>query len=110
VPAGRAETAAEDTALASSVLMTLATVGLRTLNVDFENDFNSTVVTILDGAYTLPDGRQLAGVEKDLALTFGCRNRAVHHLSGGRVVNRRFTEVRQPPMNTLFLAVECLRV
>jgi hypothetical protein len=93
-------------ALASCVPVTLDKASLRAVNGDFENDFNATVTTILDGAYALPDGRKLAGLEKDLALTYGCRNRGAHHLSGGGVINRRFDEVRQSLMNTLFLAVE----
>jgi hypothetical protein len=55
-------------------------------------------------------GRKLGGLEKDLALTYGCRNRGAHHLSGGMVINGRFDEVRQSLMNTLFLAVEFVPV
>jgi hypothetical protein len=97
-------------ALASRVSMTLDKAALRAVNGDFENDFNATVTTILDGVYALPDGRKLAGLEKDLALTYGCRNRGAHHLSGGVVINSRFNEVRQSLMNTLFLAVELMPV
>lgn len=97
-------------ALACSAPVTLSKPDLRAINAHFENDFNATVTNMLDGVCTLPDGRQLVGLAKDLALTYGCRNRGAHHLSGGGVINRRFEEIRQSLMNTLFLAVEFMPV
>ena len=78
------------------------------MNGDFERDFAATVAKILDGGYSLPDGRQLSGLEKDLALTYGCRNRGAHHLSGGGVINNRFGDtLGSALLNMVFL---CRRV
>ena len=96
--------------LASAVPLSLKRTDLRAVNGDFERNFAATAAKILDGGYSLPDGRQLSGLEKDLALTYGCRNRGAHHLSGGGVINNRFGELRQSLLNTAFLAVECLPV
>ena len=96
--------------LASAVPLSLKRTDLRAVNGDFERDFAATAARILDGGYSLPDGRQLSGLEKDLALTYGCRNRGAHHLSGGGVINNRFGELRQSLLNTAFLAIECLPV
>jgi len=96
--------------LTSAVPLALTRPDLRTLNGDFERDFTATVAKILDGAYSLPDGRQLSGLERDVALSYGCRNRGAHHLSGGDVINSRFGELRQSLLNAAFLAVEYLPV
>lgn len=78
------------------------------INGRFKADFVGTAVAILDGHYILASGRQLTGLERDLALAYGCRNRGGHHLSGGHVLNNRFNEFRQSLLNTAFLAVESI--
>jgi hypothetical protein len=95
-------------ALSAAASLPLTKGDFRSINGSFKADFVGTAVAILDGHYTLVSGRQLAGLEGDLALAYGCRNRGGHHLSGGHVLNSRFDELRQSLLNTAFLAVEAL--
>jgi hypothetical protein len=96
--------------LSSAASMTFGKAELRKLNESFTKDFNATATQLLDGNYSLSSGRLVAGLDGDLALTYGCRNRGAHHLSGGGVTSRRFDELRQSLLNTVFLAVETLPV
>jgi hypothetical protein len=95
-------------ALSAAASLQLTRDDFGSINGRFKADFVGTAVAILGGHYTLASGRQLAGLESDLALAYGCRNRGGHHLSGGHVLNSRFDEFRQALLNTTFLAVESL--
>jgi hypothetical protein len=97
-------------ALSASASLQLTKDDFRSVNGSFKADFVGTAVAILDGRYTLASSHQLAGLESDLALAYGCRNRGGHHLSGGHVLNSRFNEFRQSLLNTTFLAVESIPV
>jgi hypothetical protein len=95
-------------ALSAVASLPLTKDDFRSINGSFNADFVGTAVAILNGQYTLASGHPLAGLESDLALTYGCRNRGGHHLSGGPVLNSRFSELRQALLNAAFLAVESL--
>ena len=97
-------------ALSTSASLQLTKDDFKSINGSFRADFPGTAVAILDGHYTVASGRRVSGLESDIALAYGCRNRGGHHLSGGHVLNGRFNEFRQSLLNTAFLAVESLPV
>lgn len=82
---------------------------LNELNRRFEHDFSGTMRVLLDGRLVIDKAHLVAGSGSALAITYGCRNRGAHHVSGAEVFGERFDELTSAVLQALFTAIEHLR-
>lgn len=78
------------------------------INREFQRDFDSTLRTLLNGAFHFRDQSTLMGDAKDLAIAYGLRNYAAHNVSTAATVWKEFRNIEQTLLNALFLTVEQL--
>lgn len=81
---------------------------LKKLNGVFQNDFDGTLKSILNGSFQFNDGSNLSKAGADLAVTYGIRNHGAHKVTSVSTIYLQFKEIRQRLFNTLFFAVELL--
>jgi len=92
--------------LATTAGLGISPAQLGLVNGAFDGDFEGTLASMLDGTWAFADGTPLTGLGRDLAVTYGVRNRGAHDVTATKVVGSRFDEVRQCVFSTLFLCVE----
>ncbi len=78
------------------------------VNTEARNDFEKTLRDLLDGAFAFPSGAIAAGLDRDVAVAYACRNYGAHQLLPVSTMIKRAEEIRQAVFNTLFLTVEVL--
>lgn len=81
---------------------------LQKINRAFNNDFDITLSSILDGTFIFDDGNGLTKAGRDLAITYGLRNHGAHSVSSVSTIWQQFQKIKQGLFNTLFFAVELL--
>ena len=81
---------------------------LQKVNKAFNDDFDTTLSSLLNGTFTFDDGNGLSAVGRDLAITYGLRNHGAHSVSSVSTIWQQFQRIKQGLFNTLFLAVELL--
>lgn len=96
--------------LSAKASLGLSRPDLRALNDAFNDDFDSTVVAVLDGVFRLPDGRALTSLAAALAVSYGCRNRGAHSTAASPVASTRFDDVLGAVLDCFFLAVESVGI
>lgn len=74
----------------------------------FQQDFEGTLTSLLDGGFRFRDGSSPSPMAADLAIAYGLRNYGAHNVSSMPAVWQRFLDIRQSLFNVLFLAVEIL--
>jgi hypothetical protein len=79
---------------------------LRELNQSFNADFDSTILSLLDGNFVFSDGSTLTRMQSDIAIAYGMRNRAAHDLTPTPVMWQRFHEIMQVLLNVLFMTID----
>jgi len=80
---------------------------LSSINQLFNSDFDNTLNNLLDGKCKI-DRYNIFGLGKDLAITYGIRNRGAHDVSSTPIMWRRFYEIEESIFNVLFWVVEDL--
>jgi hypothetical protein len=93
-------------ALANEVRLNLTGKELGTAMGQFNNQFSTTVTTILDNTFPLSGGILPSELQRDLLLTYGFRNHGGHNVHSFDVVYQRLPEIFQQIMNILFLTCE----
>ncbi|PKO12231.1 MAG: hypothetical protein CVU39_25115 [Chloroflexi bacterium HGW-Chloroflexi-10] len=81
---------------------------LRDINNFFKNDFEATLNNAISGTLLLLNGTPLTRIQSDLAVAYGLRNHEAHDISSVAIIWRRFQELAQCVMNTLFASVDFL--
>lgn len=97
--------------LSSACGLDLSEARLGELNRAFGEgfqDFPAVAKRLVEGVFAFADGKQLAGIEADIALAYGFRNLGAHRLIGLAFVYDNFEVLIQRIMNVLFLAIERL--
>ncbi len=82
-----------------------ATISNAHLN---RENFAEMVQDILHGTYRTKDNRQLELMETHLVLTYQLRNFSAHTMQSQEVLWKRFPEILQSVLNTIFFGVEKL--
>jgi hypothetical protein len=82
--------------------------GLKEVNKAFNNDFDSTLKSLLDCSFRLSGDKVLSSGERDIAIAYGIRNRAGHDVAPTSVLLERAAEIEQSVFNVLFLCVSVL--
>lgn len=80
----------------------------KEINGEFNNDFDLTLATILNGGFKFKDGSLLTGISNDIAVAYGLRNRAAHNISSASTIWKEFGSIKQKLFNALFLTAEML--
>jgi len=88
--------------------LSLARGELRAINEAFKADFEGTLRALLEGTLSLQGRASPTGLESDVALAYGIRNRGAHHVASVELVAERFQEISQAVFNVLFLSIELL--
>ena len=78
------------------------------INVSLKKSYDIVLNGIVNDDYILNNGVQVVGLRKDLAVTYGIRNRGAHNISYCYTVRHRFDELLQSLFNTFFLVVDTL--
>jgi len=78
------------------------------VNQAFQNDFDKTLATILNGTFTFSQTKSLSPAQRDVALAYGMRNRGAHDVTAAPTVWTKFTEIQQSLFNVLYLTVDFL--
>ncbi len=85
----------------------LTNAQLGKINEAYNNNFDSTLRTILDGTFSLPN-LTLTKFQRDVAVVYGLRNFGAHDVSSSNTIRERFLEIQQVVMNVLFATVDFL--
>lgn len=81
---------------------------LQDANAAFNADFNAALIGCLDGLPLAPSGIVLTGLQADVGLAYGIRNRCAHDVTSSPAIWERFTDAYQALMNVMFAAVDYL--
>lgn len=81
---------------------------LGEINQAFGVDFDKTLSDILDGQFKLSNKTGLSTAQRDVALSYGMRNRGAHDVSAAPTVWNRFGEIEQALFNVLYMAIDFL--
>jgi hypothetical protein len=79
---------------------------LGEVNGQFENAFDATVQSALEGNLMLPGGTILDRVQSDIAICYGLRNNGAHNIGTASIIWNRYPEVQQAVFRTLFAVVD----
>src|SRR5713101_774922 len=71
-------------------------------------DFDATLSSLIMGSFRFRDGTAPGNLERDLAITYGIRNRGAHSVSSAPTLWQRFDDIQRAVFNALFLTVEVL--
>ncbi len=94
--------------LSASAGLGLSRADLQDVNTRCYSDFETALTELVSGTFCLPRGATISGLDRDLSVTYACRNYAAHNVGPIAVVRRRASDVQQCVFNTLFLVVETL--
>lgn len=75
---------------------------LRQINSDFNNNFDITTQSLLDGNYTHATIPALNRFQRDVSLVYGIRNHGAHDVSSSPVVWKRYLDIQQSLFNVMF--------
>jgi hypothetical protein len=81
---------------------------LRSINREFQENFDSTLEAILDNVFEVTGYGNIQGLTADLAIAYGMRNRGAHDVTSASTVWQRFEDVQQSLFNALFFVAEVL--
>ena len=80
----------------------------KEINKSFVKDFDKTMEEIIMGNYQYDNGKILFGLEVDLAIAYGIRNRGAHNITQHSVIHDKFEVIERMLFNVLFFVVETL--
>ncbi len=81
---------------------------LGAINSQFENNFDGTLQTALDGTLVVAPNTTLDRLQCDVALAYGLRNRGAHNLETALTIRNRFRDVQQALFHVLFATIDYL--
>jgi len=81
---------------------------LSLVNQSFNDDFDETLGSILDGTFTTSNNQILSQAQRDVAITYGMRNRGAHDVTAAPTVWTRFSDIEQALFNVLYMSVDYL--
>jgi hypothetical protein len=83
---------------------------LRDLNAAFNTNFDNTLMLLITGGFIFSDRSNPIGMQVDVAIAYGIRNRGAHDPSPATTLSARFPAVVQALFNTLFMAIDFLYI
>jgi len=92
--------------LAKKSKLTINKTKLRLINKEFNHDFMKTLSLLKNGGFIYPDFSSPSGLEVDIAITYGIRNRGAHDPSSISSFYNDFQFIEQMLFNVLFLSIE----
>lgn len=94
--------------LSKKSLLSFDTNMLTEINKAFDSSFSNTLKELLDSQYQFSDGTMPTRIEEDFAIAYSLRNFGAHRIEDQSIVYRRFQQISQRLLNTLFFSIEKL--
>ena len=80
----------------------------RYVNKQIMKDFDSRILSILEGKFLLKNGRSLVGIIGDIGISYGIRNFVAHNVKTSNVIWENFDQIEQMLFNVIFFVYEVL--
>lgn len=81
---------------------------LNDLNGAFINEFNQTLLELINGKYKISDEEFLLGIPSAYAITYGIRNHGAHNVTSAPAIWKYFSDIEISVFSMLFNVIENL--